>query len=44
MVIPVGSDGFIQYLKLVTKRADGAIDEREVLPVRFVPLVPKSGG
>ena len=24
--------------------ADGAIDEREVLPVRFVPLVPKSGG
>ena len=48
MVIPVGGDGFIQYLKLVTKRADGGYDEREVLPVRFVPLVPqsvpKSGG
>ncbi len=46
MVIPVGGDGFIQYLKLITKRADGGYDEREVLPVRFVPLVPgpKSGG
>jgi protein-L-isoaspartate(D-aspartate) O-methyltransferase len=40
MVIPVGGDGFIQYLKLVTKRADGGVEEREVLPVRFVPLVP----
>ena len=40
MVIPVGSDGFVQYLKLVTKRADGGIDEREIIPVRFVPLVP----
>ena len=44
MVIPVGGDGFIQYLKLVTKRADGGYDEREVIPVRFVPLVPKTGG
>lgn len=40
MVIPVGGDGFIQYLKVVTKRADGGIDERDVIPVRFVPLVP----
>ena len=40
MVIPVGGDGFVQYLKLVTKRADGGIDEREIIPVRFVPLVP----
>ena len=40
MVIPVGGDGFIQYLKLLTKRADGGYDEREVIPVRFVPLVP----
>jgi protein-L-isoaspartate(D-aspartate) O-methyltransferase len=48
MVIPVGSDGFIQYLKLVTRRADGGYDEKEVIPVRFVPLVPggkaRSGG
>src|SRR5439155_19101121 len=40
MVIPVGGDGFIQHLKLVTKRADGGYDEREIIPVRFVPLVP----
>ncbi len=40
MVIPVGSEGFVQYLKVITKRADGGTDERQVLPVRFVPLVP----
>ena len=40
MVIPVGGDGATQYLKLLTKRADGGYDERRVLPVRFVPLVP----
>ena len=40
MVIPVGGSGEIQYLKLVTKRADGGVDEKRVLPVRFVPLVP----
>jgi protein-L-isoaspartate(D-aspartate) O-methyltransferase len=39
MVIPVGG-GDIQHLKLITKRADGSYDERNVLPVRFVPLVP----
>ena len=47
MVIPLGGDGLMQHLKLVVKRADGGIDEREVLPVRFVPLVPgapRSGG
>jgi protein-L-isoaspartate(D-aspartate) O-methyltransferase len=40
MVIPVGGDGEIQYLKLIAKRAEGGYDERRVLPVRFVPLVP----
>ena len=40
MVIPVGGSDDIQYLKLLTKRADGGFDERRVLPVRFVPLVP----
>jgi protein-L-isoaspartate(D-aspartate) O-methyltransferase len=40
MVIPVGGDGGMQYLKLLTKRADGGYDEKRVLPVRFVPLVP----
>ena len=40
MVIPVGGDSSMQYLKLLSKRADGGVDERRVLPVRFVPLVP----
>ena len=40
MVIPVGASGDMQYLKLLTKRADGGVEEKRVLPVRFVPLVP----
>jgi protein-L-isoaspartate(D-aspartate) O-methyltransferase len=40
MVIPVGGDGATQYLTVLTRRADGGYDERRVLPVRFVPLVP----
>ena len=40
MVIPVGDRWEVQYLLLVTKRADGSIEQRNVLPVRFVPLVP----
>jgi len=40
MVIPVGGSGEIQYLKVIEKRADGGFNEKKVLPVRFVPLVP----
>ena len=40
MVIPVGGSDDIQYLKVLTKRGDGGYDEKRVLPVRFVPLVP----
>jgi protein-L-isoaspartate(D-aspartate) O-methyltransferase len=40
MVIPVGGESEIQYLKVLTRRADGGTDEKRVLPVRFVPLVP----
>jgi protein-L-isoaspartate(D-aspartate) O-methyltransferase len=40
MVIPIGGRGDIQHLNLITKRADGGYDEKRVLPVRFVPLVP----
>jgi protein-L-isoaspartate(D-aspartate) O-methyltransferase len=39
MVIPVGGAGH-QELLLVTKGADGRLQQRSVLPVRFVPLVP----
>ena len=40
MVIPVGGEAEMQFLKVLTKRADGGVDEKRVLPVRFVPLVP----
>ena len=40
MVIPVGGEAEMQYLKVLVKRADGGVDEKRVLPVRFVPLVP----
>jgi protein-L-isoaspartate(D-aspartate) O-methyltransferase len=40
MVIPLGAAGDMQYLVLITRRADGGYDERRILPVRFVPLVP----
>jgi protein-L-isoaspartate(D-aspartate) O-methyltransferase len=40
MVIPVGAGGWAQHLKVLTKRADGGYDERDVIAVRFVPLVP----
>jgi protein-L-isoaspartate(D-aspartate) O-methyltransferase len=40
MVIPVGASLVAQELLLLEKRADGSIQRRRVLPVRFVPLVP----
>jgi protein-L-isoaspartate(D-aspartate) O-methyltransferase len=40
MVIPLGGEGEVQHLVLVTRRADGGYDQRRILPVRFVPLVP----
>ena len=41
LVLPVGPEGGVQSLLLVTKRADGTVDEEEVLPVRFVPMTRK---
>ena len=40
LVIPVGAAGDIQELVLITKNPDGSVERRNVLPVRFVPLVP----
>jgi protein-L-isoaspartate(D-aspartate) O-methyltransferase len=40
MVIPVGADGAMQNLQLIVKSADGALEVRHVLAVRFVPLLP----
>jgi protein-L-isoaspartate(D-aspartate) O-methyltransferase len=44
MVIPVGAPGGLQRLVLLTKAADGTIARRDVLAVRFVPMVPAGGG
>ena len=40
MVIPVGATGGVQDLLLVEKRPDQSLRTRNILPVRFVPLVP----
>ena len=46
MVIPVGGPFSVQSLMLVTKRKDGTIGSRSLMPVRFVPFLrkDKSGG
>jgi len=38
MAIPVGPPMQVQYLMLVEKRKDGTVTQRNVMPVRFVPL------
>jgi protein-L-isoaspartate(D-aspartate) O-methyltransferase len=40
MVIPIGERWEVQQLLLITRRADGTVQQKNVLPVRFVPLVP----
>lgn len=39
LVVPVGGDPERQLLHLVVKTPAGELDAREILPVRFVPLV-----
>jgi protein-L-isoaspartate(D-aspartate) O-methyltransferase len=38
MIIPVGTAFLTQHLMLVEKQADGTLLNRQILPVRFVPL------
>ena len=38
LVIPLGAAGDIQQLKVVSKRADGSVSQRDVLRVAFVPM------
>ncbi len=44
LVIPVGQPGRAQDLKVLEKRADGGVDERDVLSVVFVPLTGAHAG
>ena len=43
LIMPVGPRDGMQYLVLVEKDAAGAIAQRTLLPVRFVPLVEGKG-
>ncbi len=38
MIIPVGGPFSVQSLMLITKRKDGTINSRSLMPVRFVPF------
>jgi protein-L-isoaspartate(D-aspartate) O-methyltransferase len=38
MVIPVGDPAGVQVLRVLEKLSNGEVEERDVLPVRFVPL------
>jgi protein-L-isoaspartate(D-aspartate) O-methyltransferase len=37
---PVGERWEVQQLLLIVRKADGTVEQKNVLPVRFVPLVP----
>jgi len=43
LVVPVGGQGSGQTLLVLEKQRDGSLSRREVLAVRFVPLVNQSG-
>jgi protein-L-isoaspartate(D-aspartate) O-methyltransferase len=43
MVIPVGPVWGYQYLDVLEKGADGGIERRRTIPVRFVPMVKDPG-
>lgn len=43
MVIPVGLSHFAQQLRLISKDVDGTVQERNILPVVFVPLTGGTG-
>jgi protein-L-isoaspartate(D-aspartate) O-methyltransferase len=40
MVAPVGPTGGVQHLMRLHKKADGTMEERLLMAVRFVPLIP----
>jgi protein-L-isoaspartate(D-aspartate) O-methyltransferase len=42
MCIPLGPDGGIQKLVLLTKKADGSLQRRDIEPVRFVPMTGRA--
>jgi protein-L-isoaspartate(D-aspartate) O-methyltransferase len=43
LVMPIGSPGGVQQLVKVTKRHDGSLQQSDLGPVRFVPLIGEEG-
>jgi len=43
LVMPLGGPGWVQRLVIVTKHADGTLDEADIGAVRFVPLIGADG-
>lgn len=43
IVMPLGRPGEVQELVVATRRSDGALDQRSLGPVRFVPLIGQQG-
>ena len=41
LAIPMGKHGQDQSLRVLTKGLDGEIEQRDILPVAFVPLTGK---
>ena len=39
MIIPVGPDGGAQFLMLIYKDAEGRVFEKNLMGVRYIPLV-----
>ena len=37
-MIPVGPEGGLQELLVITKQADGSVKQEKVAPVAFVPM------
>jgi protein-L-isoaspartate(D-aspartate) O-methyltransferase len=42
MIVPIGPEGDVQNLHIIQKEK-GGIQERTVLPVRFVPMTGREG-
>jgi len=43
LVMPLGGPGWVQRLVIVTKHADGTLEQADLGAVRFVPLIGAEG-
>ncbi|MEW5974939.1 MAG: protein-L-isoaspartate(D-aspartate) O-methyltransferase [Acidobacteriota bacterium] len=43
IVVPLGRENEVQTLGVIVKRSDGKLDQKEIIPVRFVPFLGEKG-